>query len=293
MLRTDFVNDNQRSMLMITTDLDKLIKLASDNKNIIAIGTEGASNDSTQISDEWTDLDVTLFVREPAREDGWWWLQQLGEPTIVQFIETQDLFGPHSGRWFSWLTRYTGTRRIDFKMTSVQAEAAYLSNDTLNTIVWRQNKGRVPPRKTNAQSHFIPLPDQDSFQEHVREFYWCAGNVVKGLARQNLVYANEQFNRYVRPELLTLLEMRATMQQNGRFDAGVTGKFIEQTLSAVEKTQLAATYQQTSLPETKASLRKVLQLYRGVSEQISGNYNFDLPKTITKVYQQFNMWLSA
>jgi aminoglycoside 6-adenylyltransferase len=154
-------------------------------------------------------------------------------------------------------------------------------------------RGRVPPRKTNAQSHFIPLPDQDSFQEHVREFYWCAGNVVKGLARQNLVYANEQFNRYVRPELLTLLEMRATMQQNGRFDAGVTGKFIEPTLSAVEKTQLSATYQQTSLPETKASLRKVLQLYRGVSEQISGNYNFDLPKTITKVYQQFNMWLSA
>jgi hypothetical protein len=275
------------------TDLDKLIQLAGTNANIVAIGTEGSLNDRAKRQDEWSDLDVTLFVRVPALEDGWWWIRQLGEPTIVQFLETQDLFGAHTGKWRSWLTRYAGTRRVDFKITSYQVEGAYLAHDTLNTIVWRENSGRVLPRKTSAQSHFIPLPDQDSFQEHVREFYWYAGNVVKGLARQNLVYANEQFNRYVRPELLTLLAMRATSQQKGQFDAGVTGKFIEPTLSAAEKAQLTATYQQTSLTATKASLRKALQLYRSVSEQISVNNNFDLPITITKVYQQFDRWLDV
>lgn len=155
---------------MITTDLDKLIKLASDNKNIIAIGTEGASNDSTQISDEWTDLDVTLFVREPAREDGWWWIQQLGEPTIVQFIETQDLFGPHSGKWFSWLTRYTGTRRIDFKMTSVKAEAAYLSNDTLNKMFGAKIRGESHRAKLMLSRILFRYPIKTVFKNMCENF---------------------------------------------------------------------------------------------------------------------------
>lgn len=106
------------------TDLDKLIQLASTNANIAAIGTEGSLNDRAKSQDEWSDLDVTLFVRAPALEDGWWWVRQLGEPTIVQFLETQDLFGAQTGKWRSWLTRYAGTRRVDFKITSYQVEDA-------------------------------------------------------------------------------------------------------------------------------------------------------------------------
>lgn len=149
------------------------------------------------------------------------------------------------------------------------------------------------PRVTNAQSHFVPLPDQAEFQAHVQEFYWCAGNVVKGLARQNLVYANEQLNRFVRPELFVLLAMRATIQQAGQFDAGVTGKFIEATLSETEKAQLAATYRQTSLDETKMSLLNILMFYRIVSEQFSRDQEMMRPIMITKIYQQFNDWLSV
>lgn len=116
------------------------------------------------------------------------------------------------------------------------------------------------PRVTNAQSHFVPLPDQAEFQAHVQEFYWCAGNMVKGLARQNLVYANEQLNRFVRPELFVLL---------------------------------AATYQQTSLAETKMSLLNILAFYRVVSEQLSRDQEMMRPIMITKIYQQFNDWLSV
>lgn len=87
--------------------------------------------------------------------------------------------------------------------------------------------------------------------------------------------------------------MRATIQQAGQFDAGVTGKFIEATLSETEKAQLAATYQQTSLAETKMSLLNILAFYRVVSEQLSRDQEMMRPIMITKIYQQFNDWLSV
>jgi len=87
--------------------------------------------------------------------------------------------------------------------------------------------------------------------------------------------------------------MRATIQQAGQFDAGVTGKFIETTLSETEKAQLAATYQQISLAETKMSLLNILTFYRVVSEQLNRDQEMMRPIMITKIYQQFNDWLSV
>lgn len=96
----------------------------------------------------------------------------------------------------------------------------------------------------------------------MQEFYWCAGNVVKGLARHNLVYANEQLNRFVCLELFVLLAMRATLQQ-------------------------------TSLAETKMSLLNILAFYRVGSEQLSRDQGMMLSTTINKVYRQFNDWLDV
>ncbi|WP_179394653.1 aminoglycoside 6-adenylyltransferase [Lacticaseibacillus absianus] len=243
------------------TDLARLIDLAQADPNVQAIGTEGARNDHEAVADAWTDLDVTLFVRDLAAADGHWWLHQLGTPTLVQHLTDTHLFGPDTHTWESWLTRYSGTRRIDLKLAPVQDLAAYLAGNSLNTLVWQRDDGRLTARPTSAASHWVPVPTQTQLNNCANEFYWCAGNVVKGLARGKLLYANEQFNAHVRPELLRLLSFKATLACDGHFDAGVSSKFLWATLTPATQSQLAATYAQTDLTATRRSLDHALTLF--------------------------------
>jgi aminoglycoside 6-adenylyltransferase len=56
---------------------------------------------------------------------------------------------------------------------------------------------------------------------------------------------------------------------------------------------MRAAIQQTSLAETKMSLLNILMFYRIVSEQFSRDQEMMRPIMITKIYQQFNDWLSV
>ncbi|WP_164507487.1 aminoglycoside 6-adenylyltransferase [Lacticaseibacillus songhuajiangensis] len=245
------------------SDLDKILADAQDDRNILAVGTEGARNDGAVPSDKWTDLDVTLFTADPVATDGMAVLRQIGAPIIVQHLEQTGLFGDDAF-WRIWLTRFAGTKRVDLKIVAADAEAAYLTGDSLNAIVWRRGIGAVQPRATSAATHEVPVPTQIEFADVVNELYWCAGNVVKGIGRANLLYANEQLNQYVRPQLLQLLAWRETMRQGGHFDAGVSGKFTWQALTRSERQELAATYDQADLMALRRSVVLLLDLTQRV-----------------------------
>jgi hypothetical protein len=245
------------------SDLAQILAYAAADANVLAVGTEGSANDDTVPADKWTDLDVTLFAADPAATDGMAVLRQIGEPVIVQHLEQTGLFDDNAF-WRIWLTRFTGTKRVDLKIVAADAEAAYLAGDSLNAIVWRRGVGAVQPRATSAATHAVPLPTQIEFADVVNELYWCAGNVVKGIGRANLLYANEQLNQHVRPQLLQLLAWRETMRQGGHFDAGVSGKFTWQALTRSERQELAATYDQADLMALRRSVVLLLDLTQRV-----------------------------
>lgn len=272
------------------TDLQTLIALAEKNPNIVAIGTEGSSNNPTLEPDVWTDLDVTLFCQDPTRENGATWIKALGEPTLVQHLTHQQLFDA-SAQWECWLTRYPGTRRVDFKLAPAGDITAYLAGDHLNGIVWCQGQ-LVEPGTTDASSHFLPVPSQADYDAAVNELVWIAGNVVKGLGRRNLLYANEQFNQHLRPQLLLLLAYRETINDHGQFDPGVNGKNLWPRLTAAEQQHLAVTYNQATLQATRASLTQLLTFADQLIEGCAEANQFVQPDWLDRAEEQLHNWLN-
>ncbi|WP_317766365.1 aminoglycoside 6-adenylyltransferase [Pediococcus ethanolidurans] len=273
--------------------IDKFIALAEKNQNILAIGIEGSLNNPQTTADKWTDTDITLFVQSPEQEDGEWWIRQFGKPIIVQRLHSDQLFGSSTSTWKIWLTRYAGTKRIDLKIASVKDIENYLNADTLNVIVWRRGLGKLPLTKTTATSHFVKIPTEDQFNDHVTEFYWCAGNVVKGLARNNLIYANEQLNQIVRPELLKMWAYYLTILKAGQFDAGVSSKFVWKELALSERNTLASTYHQTTIEETSHSLEVLLISYRELIEKVTSKLMIQIPNFVLPAQQQLMNWLNT
>lgn len=271
------------------TDLQTLIALAAKNPNIVAIGTEGSSNNPTLQPDTWTDLDVTLFCQDPAQENGATWIKALGEATLVQHLSHQQLFDA-SAQWECWLTRYPGTRRVDFKLAPAEDMTAYLAGDHLNGLVWRQGQPVEPPA-TDAGSHFLPVPSQAAYDATVNELVWIAGNVVKGLGRRNLLYANEQFNQHLRPQLLVLLADRETLKEHGQFDPGVNGKNLWPRLTSGEKQMLAATYNQATLQATRTSLTQLLTFADQLIEAFAQAGQLVQPDWLDRAEKQLQDWL--
>lgn len=271
--------------------IDKFIALSEKNQNVLAVGIEGSLNNPQTTADKWTDTDITLFVHSPEQEDGEWWIRQFGKPIIVQRLHSDQLFGPSTSTWKIWLTRCAGTKRIDLKIASVKDIDNYLNADTLNAIVWRRGLGKLSLTKTTATSHFVKIPTEDQFNDHVTEFYWCAGNVVKGLARNNLIYANEQLNQIVRPELLKMWAYYLTILKAGQFDAGVSSKFVWKELSLSERNKLASTYHQTTIEETSHSLEILLISYRELIEKVTSKLMIQIPNFVLSAQQQLMNWL--
>lgn len=270
--------------------LAEFITLAAADPNIQAIGTEGSTNDLAMPADDWADLDITLFATDAEQVDGPAWLRHFGAPIITEALQERGLFGGHE-LWFSWLTRFAGTARIDLKAAPIAAIADYLADDTLNAIVWQREQGQVTPRSTSAASHGFILPDQATLNAHVTEFYWVAGYVVKGLARGNLLYANQLLDHNVRPELLYVAAAEIAAHITPFFDAGVDDKNVWTASTPAFQTALAATYRQDSLAATKDALAKTVALYGQVLRQAASALHLTVPDQ-QRAIQQLHEWLA-
>lgn len=270
--------------------LAEFITSAAADANIQAIGTEGSTNNVAISTDEWADLDITLFAISPEQVAGPVWLHHFGEPVIIEALQERGLFGGDE-LWFSWLTRFAGTARIDLKAAPVSAIADYLADDTLNAIVWRRDRGHVMPRATSAASHGFTLPDQATLNAHVTEFYWVAGYVVKGLARGNLLYANQLLDHNVRPELLYLAAAAISARTTPFFDAGVDYKNVWSASSPTFRAALATTYQQDSLSATKTALAQTIALYGQVLPRAASALHLAVPDQ-HRAIQQLQDWLA-
>ncbi|MFT8401359.1 MAG: aminoglycoside 6-adenylyltransferase [Lentilactobacillus diolivorans] len=270
--------------------LEKLIQYAKDHDFIEAVGTEGSINNAKIHSDPWQDIDVTYFSTDLQRFRFQDWWPKFGTPTIWQHFANNHLFGKATKPWNTYLVRFDHHQRIDLKIAPLSDLPTYLRADSLNTIVWRRGQ-QVTPRQTSAKTHFIGIPTQSDFENSLNEFYWTAGNVVKGLARHNLIYANETNNQTVRPQLLRMLAWRVSIKRKGQFDAGANYKFLANCLSNQQQIDLFKTYRQDTLAQTKASLLDEIQLMRVTLSSLSTLKALQIPAYVSQAESQLLSWL--
>ncbi|WP_125708449.1 aminoglycoside 6-adenylyltransferase [Lacticaseibacillus porcinae] len=271
------------------SEVAQIFQLAAADPRVVAIGTEGSRNDPAVSEDAWSDLDVTVFVRESLGDDAWTkWVCAFGEPVIWQHLLNRDLFGESSEIWDTYLVRYAGTRRIDWKFAPIADLENYLAADTLNQIVWREGQV-LTPQATHSLSHTVQLPTAAEFFDAVNEVLWCAGNVAKALHRGNLVHANEQLNENVRPGVLQLLSWQLALIHE-HFNAGSHWKFLANTLSEAERQQLVSSYAQGDLRQARACLQTLIDLCETASRDIAKHLKFQLPAWFEPGLRQLREW---
>lgn len=274
----------------MVTRLDEVIAYGQQQPWIEVIGTEGSRNDQQAPTDIWQDLDLTYFATDPAKFDFDDWCQHIGQPVMTQLIPNTNLFGATMNTWQVYLVQLAGFERIDLKVAPVTELTTYLATDSLNTVAWSRDVTKVM-RATDDHSHWVGLPSQADFDADLNEFYWCAGNVIKALARQQLIAANEMNNQHVRPKLLKLLAWQVGLQTAGQYNPGAGYRFLASSLPTGIRQQLAASYQQGSLATSRQSLRAELMAIQWAQSQLVAELGLTLPAYVTPRRQQLKQWL--
>lgn len=271
--------------------LTHLINYAQNHTFIQAVGTEGSVNDTATGSDSWQDIDVTYFVADPTAFDFTTWVTEFGQPSICQHTEHSNLFGTHSNQWRIFLVQFVNSTRIDLKIAPMADLSSYLKNDSLNTIVWAQDPA-LTSRPTDDHSHRQFAPTQAAFNAVLNEFYWCVGNVAKGLARKQFLYASEMNAQHVRPQLLQMLVWTVACDHPEGFNPGVYDKYLEPELTKEVRVRLQQTYRQENLKKLRHSTLIEAALMIWAQQQVIQKTNLALPSYLATRMRQLDDWIN-
>lgn len=253
-----------------------ILDFAREQAQIRLVGMEGSRVNPRIAPDAFQDFDVTYFVTDMVpftqSED---WLAAFGSVLMMQKPEDMELF-PAEEPGYSYLVLFEDYQKIDFTFLPLEQLPAYLVADRLRTLVLDKD-GRVPqpPTPTDAD-YWIGRPSARSFDDCCNEFWNLATYVVRGLCRDELLYAVDHL-QLMRRELLRMLSWQVGLERGFDFSVGKGYKFLPRYLPEPLWQRLLSTYRQDSREGMWRALFTCLDLLRESSRRCAEGLGYPYP----------------
>ncbi|MFA5160235.1 MAG: aminoglycoside 6-adenylyltransferase, partial [Candidatus Omnitrophota bacterium] len=179
--------------------VDLILGVAKEDKRVRAVLQNGSRSNPNAPKDIYQDFDIAYIVTDVnSFTKDLSWIDVFGKRLMLQMPETmRQLDGPNEDGHFGYLMLFEDGNRIDLSLVP-------LNNDNLKqydclTICLLDKDGIVPHYENASDKDFwVKPPDELFYYSCCNNFFWCLQNTAKGIARDELSYAMEMFNHYVR-----------------------------------------------------------------------------------------------
>ena len=226
--------------------MELILRVAEQNPRIRAAYLNGSRTNPNVLKDKYRDFDVVYAVTDiaPFASDHGW-LSVFGPLAMMQEPSRIDLaFGhePDSFRRHTRLMLFADGNRIDLTVAEISLAVAEYEKDSL-TLPLLDKDGilpEIPP--PSDRDYWVERPTETQFQGNCNEFWWCLQNVAKGINRNELPYAMEMLNVYVRAALMQALDWYVGTQTGFLVSTGKAGKFLKRYLPTERYEMLKSTY---------------------------------------------------
>jgi aminoglycoside 6-adenylyltransferase len=269
--------------------MDLILGAARRDRRVRLAGMNGSRVNPKAPRDEWQDYDVAYGVTETEpfiRDKNW--IDVFGKRIIMQTPEAMTLFSPDLGGWFSWLMLFEDGARIDLTIFPLEDLDRWLGRDKLTVILLDKDgrtgkPGRPAPAEPSDETHWVRQPGAECFDDCCNEFWWVATYVVKGLRRDELLYAADHLGRQVRGELLRMLSWEAGLEHGFSFNPGKSFKYLKNYLPPETWRRVLRGCRYDSAAHIRESLLESLALFRESSRHVAGQLGFPYPNYDEKV----------
>lgn len=112
------------------------------------------------------------------------------------------------------------------------------------------------------------------FSDCCSDFHWCLNNVAKGIARDELSYAMEMQNHYVRDMLILMLEWYVGVNHDFKVSSGKNGKYFRKYLPEDIYERFRATYSNADYENMWKAVFDMLYLFGDVARLVAAKLGY-------------------
>lgn len=259
---------------------NRLLKIAQTDSRIVGLVDYGSSSEGR--ADEWSDVDVAIFIRNADYEKferGWKsWAAQLG-PLLLAYI------GGVGNPWTVFAGEPIPLRMdFDFYRGSEVEKMLTWPNSPINveSMVWYDDTGgkiTACARQMVGRS-LGPADAARAFEQVCGDFWYYILRTHVKMQRKQTWAAREGFNFTVTGNLLALLKLESGMTD--RWQSTSSAENIERAITAKRLRQLNACIAGIEPDELRHALYAAAQLGVAVCQSTETQYGWPWPKELAE-----------
>ena len=251
---------------------DLIIQTAKSLK-VQAVAMSGSRTDTKAPKDEFQDYDVVYVVDDLDNlTSDLSWLDQFG----TRIIEQHNVLGNRR----LYLMLFEDGNRIDLTLCPTEYIQEWVDSEADYTVL-QDKKGLFVPYFPSPQRYWTSLSSQTDFEKACNEFWWVSAYVVKGICRNQIIYATDHLYGICQQELLKVLAWQVASDK-GTVDVGKNYKYLFQYLPAEKEKEFSVLLDFSSLDKITQSLFATMQLFHQEAQSLAHKMGFDYKKDVAE-----------
>lgn len=263
--------------------IERISHWADTTPDVRAAAIIGSRARTDHPADEWSDLDVLVFARNPdqfIRSDKW--ATSLA-PCWLTFVELTG-----DGKSWERRTLYEGGLDVDVAFNPAEWLDGILQQGIPPDhadVIRRGVKVLVDKDGKLAQILSMPLPeatlfrkpDEQEFANTVSDFWYHTLWSVKHLRRGELWWAKSCVDMHLKGLLQKMLEWHAHAAKGEAFDTWLRGRFLEEWVDPRAVEQLRNVFAHYDVDDTARALCATMNLYRWLEDETAACWGYTYP----------------
>ena len=252
--------------------LDLILQTAKSLK-VEAVALSGSrTNDQVQ-KDEFQDYDVVYVVDDLDNlTSDLAWLDSFG----TRMIEQHNVLGNRR----LYLMLFQDGNRIDLTLCPKEHIQEWVDSEATYTVL-EDKKGLFESYSPNPQRYWISPAAEKDFEKSCNEFWWVSAYVVKGICRNQVIYATDHLYGICQQELLKVLAWQVASDR-GTIDVGKNYKYLFNYLPAEKEKEFSNLLDFSSLDKITQSLLATIRLFHREAQDLAKKMDFDYDREVAE-----------
>lgn len=234
------------------TKMMTLILQIAENLQAEAVALSGSRINPQTQEDEFQDYDVVYIVENLSDLlSDLSWLDQFG----MRLIEQHNVLGHRH----LYLMLFEDGNRIDLTLCPKEYIQEWVDSEAGFRVLKDEN-GLFEAYQPNVKRYWTAPPSEEEFAASCNEFWWVSAYVVKGIRRNQLIYATDHLYGICQQELLKILAWQVASDK-GIVDIGKNYKHLFHYLLDEKEKEFSKLLNLSNLEELTQSLFATMNVF--------------------------------
>ena len=260
------------------TEMLDLILQTAKTLQVKAVAMSGSRTGTKAPKDEFQDYDVVYVVDDLDNlTSDLAWLDQFGKRIIEQHVllDHRRLY----------LMLFEDGNRIDLTLCPKDHIQEWVESEADFTVL-EDTKGLFVPYFPSPQRYWTSPATETNFVKSCNEFWWVSSYVVKGICRNQLIYATDHLYGICQQEFLKILAWQVASNR-GKVDIGKNYKYLFNYLPAEKKKEFSNLLDFSSIEKITQSLYATMKLFHQEAQSLAQKMGFNYDREVAEKMIQY------